>query len=71
MQNLLPQDTTNVKNLHTFKISCEKSTSSEWMVFCLQTEFYVQSYLLFYFPDLALVFICVCVYCLKHIKKIK
>lgn len=62
MQNLLLQDTTNVKNLHTFKIPCEKSTSGEWMVFCLQSEFYVQSYLLFHFSDLALVFIFVCVF---------
>lgn len=61
MQNLLPQDMTNVKNLLTFKISWEKSTFTKLRLFCFQTEFYVPSYLLFYFPDLALVFAPVCV----------
>lgn len=52
MQNLLPQEMTNVKNLYTLNISCERRTSTELMLFCVQTECYVQSYLLFYLQQL-------------------
>jgi len=38
------------------------------MLFCLLAEFYVSSYILFYFPELALVFVCVCVLLLKYIE---
>lgn len=55
------------KRLHTFETEHERSTSTELMLFCLQTEFYVQSYLLFLLPRLGLTLFHVCVYCLKCI----
>lgn len=55
------------KHLHTFETEHERSTSTELMLFCLQTEFYVQSYLLFLLPRLGLTLFHVCVYCLKCI----